>query len=273
METKAPIVISIANQKGGVGKTTSVMNIGAALALDGHKVLLIDSDPQANLTSYLGVTPGLDTFSTLRTLDEIYLSKRPIDRNEADQFIAQTTSGVDLIAADANLAHIDYYLVNRSDREQILRGFLATIKQDYAFVLIDTPPALNFLTINALTACDSVLIPVQPEFFGLEGIVKIRAAIEDIKQRHNPRISILGVLPTQVAMRRKLTGEVLGALREEIGDLLFTSRIHENSAVTESSGHGRSVIKYQSSSRGAIDYREAAKELIHRTQEHRGASS
>lgn len=259
-------IVTIANQKGGVGKTTTTMNLGVALAREGRRVLLIDSDPQANLTSYLGVTPGKAPFEALRTLDELYLSKRIADGRNRELFVARTASGVDLVASEATLSGVEYYLINRTDRELILSQFLEGLREDYDFILIDTPPSLNLLTLNALCAADHVLVPVQPEFFSLEGIVKIRKSIEDVKKRWNSRLSIIGVLATQITARRKLTQEVIDALKSELGPVFFESMIHDNAAVTESSGHAQSVIEYDRSSRGAKDYTAAAQELLKRVR-------
>jgi len=242
------------------------MNLGVALAREGRRVLLIDSDPQANLTSYLGVTPGKAPFEALRTLDELYLSKRIADGRNRELFVARTASGVDLVASEATLSGVEYYLINRTDRELILSQFLEGLREDYDFILIDTPPSLNLLTLNALCAADHVLVPVQPEFFSLEGIVKIRKSIEDVKKRWNSRLSIIGVLATQITARRKLTQEVIDALKSELGPVFFESMIHDNAAVTESSGHAQSVIEYDRSSRGAKDYTAAAQELLKRVR-------
>ncbi|MGK5085933.1 ParA family protein [Bdellovibrionota bacterium FG-2] len=260
----AATIITIANQKGGVGKTTTTMNLGVALAQSGFRVLLIDGDPQANLTSYLGVVPGEEPYLNLRTLDEVYLSKRPVDAQSRKLYIATTGEGVDLIPSDQRLSAVDYYLMSRGDREMVLHRFLSALEDDYEFILIDTPPSLNLLTQNALCAAHYVLVPVQPEFFSLEGIVKIRDAIEDTRSRWNNKLSILGILATQVSHRRKLTQEVLDTLKTELGDLIFNSMIHDNSAVTESSGHATSVIRYDRSSRGAKDYLSAAVEIATR---------
>jgi chromosome partitioning protein len=273
--TKNPVsravIITVANQKGGVGKTTTTMNLGVALARAGKRVLLIDSDPQANLTSYLGVTPGEDTHANLLTLDQVYLSKRPVDAEARKLYITSTASGVDLIASDKALSGVEYYLFSRADRELVLSHFLNGVSPHYDFILIDTPPSLNLLTLNALCTSDHVLIPVQPEFFSLEGIVKIRESIENIRDRWNEKLSILGVLFTQVSQRRKLTQEVIDMLRAEMGDLVLETMIHENAAVTESSGHARSVIEYDRASRGAKDYLAAAKEVLARFNERANA--
>ena len=258
-------IITVANQKGGVGKTTTTMNLGAALARSGRRVLLVDSDPQANLTSYLGVSPGVGEWEATRTLDEVYLSKRAIDNSAKSDFTAKTTTaGVHLIASEKTLSGVELYLLSRSDKELILARFLQSLADEFDDILIDTPPSVGLLTLNALCASDAVLIPVQPEFFSLEGIVKIRETIETVRSRWNAKIEILGVLPTQVSNRRTLTAEVLEALKNELGDLLFDQAIHDNSSVTESSGHGKSVLDYDRSSRGAKDYLNAAQEYLSR---------
>ncbi len=262
--TRGAIIITVANQKGGVGKTTTVMNLGVALVKKGKKVLLVDGDPQSNLTSYLGVTPGEPPYESLHTLDEIYLSKRPIDARTRHLYITPTQSGVDLIASDKALSGVEYYLFTHADREVILSRFFTTVHQDYDFIIIDTPPSLNLLTMNSLCASRYVLIPVQTEFFSLEGIVKIREAIEDVRGRWNSDISILGVLPTQFSSRRRLTHEVVEALKSELGETLFEAVIHDNAAIAESSGHAQSVLEYDRSSRGAQDYLLAADELLSR---------
>jgi chromosome partitioning protein len=252
-------IITIANQKGGVGKTTTTMNLGAALAETGHRVLLVDSDPQANLTSYLGVTPGEGEFPELMTLDQLYLTKRPL---EPATFLARCGENLRLIASDRGLSGVEYYLFSRSDREVLLSRVLSTLREEFDFILIDTPPSLNLLTMNALVASDHVLVPVQPEFFSLEGIVKIRESIENVRERWNPKLSILGVLATQVSHRRKLTEEVLSTLQAELGQSFFAAMIHDNAAVTESSGHAQSVLAYDRSSRGAKDYLAASSEFL-----------
>jgi len=195
----------------------------------------------------------------------VYLAKRPWDATSRDRLIARSHSGVDLIASDKALGGIEYYLFSRSDREQVLARFLETAAESYDFVLIDTPPSSNLLTLNALVASDRLLVPVQAEFFSLEGIVKIRQSIEEVRSRWNPRLAIMGVLLTQLSSRRKLSQDVIEALKGELGSLLFESAIHDNAAVAESSGHAQSVLEYDRSSRGAKDYAAAALEVLRRS--------
>ena len=251
-------IITIANQKGGVGKTTTVMNLAHALTKQGKKVLVVDSDPQANLTSYLNAQPN-------HTLDELYLAKKLLGPAHLGAFITPTPSGVSIIACDSGLSGVEYYLFSRPQRETILAGYLEMLAPDFDFILIDTPPSINLLTVNALTACDEVLIPVQPEFFSLEGLVKIQETVEDVRTRWNPRLQIGGVLITQANQRRKLTQEVVKSLKKDLGTIVFDTIIREGSAISESSGHGKSVLDYAPKSAGAIDYFHFSQEVLNQT--------
>jgi chromosome partitioning protein len=253
-------IISIANQKGGVGKTTTCVNLAAALVEQGKKVLLLDNDPQANLTSYLQAEEAGGAGKS--TVDELYLAKRPPSSDEArERFVRSYQISLDYIAADKELSGVEYYLYTRSDREKALKNNLAWATGEYDFIMIDNPPSLNLLTINALTAASEVLIPVQAEFFSLEGIAKIQESIEMVRGRFNPTLRIAGILPTLVDGRKRLTSEVLEILSQHFPRELLTSRIRDNSKLAESSGHGKTIFKYAPSSIGAEDYRSLASEV------------
>jgi chromosome partitioning protein len=253
-------IVSVANQKGGVGKTTTCVNLAAALVEQGKKVLLIDNDPQANLSSYL----RKESVSALEraTIDELYLAKRPPSLQDAkDKFLRDYQISFDYIAADKELAGVEYYLYSRSDRELVLKKNLAWAMGEYDFIFIDNPPSLNLLTINALTTANEVLIPVQTEFFSLEGIAKMQESITLVKSRWNPDLKIVGIIATQVDNRKRLTDEVLGKLAEHFPSELLSSRIRDNSKLAESSGHGKTIFKYAPTSHGADDYRALADEV------------
>ncbi len=255
-------ILAIANQKGGVGKTTTTMNLGHALARQGHQVLLIDSDPQGNLTRYLGARPK-------GFLDELYLSRKKPSRETLTPLLHRCTENLHLIGCDSNLAGVEYYLFSREERERVLSGWIDTLREEFDYILIDTPPSLNLLTLNALVAAHEVLVPAQPEFFSLEGLAKLRATIEGVRGRWNPTLRIGGIVVTQAQQRRKLYGEVLESLKAEFGDVIFATRIRENAAITESSGHARAVFDYAPKSIGAEDYLALAQEFL--TREARNA--
>lgn len=256
-------IIAIANQKGGVGKTTTCVNLAAALVEQGKKVLLIDNDAQANLTSYLEGAREKTDFENRSTVDELYLSKRPPSLDDAkSRFLRSYQVMFDYIAADKELSGVEYYLYARSERERVLSNNLAWARGEYDFIIIDNPPTLNLLTLNALTAATEVLIPVQTEFFSLEGIVKMQESIKQVRERWNPDLKLAGILPTQVDGRKKLAAEVLELLGRHFPQDLLATRIRDNSKLAESSGHGKTILKYAPSSPGADDYRSLADEVI-----------
>jgi chromosome partitioning protein len=247
-------IIAITNQKGGVGKTTTAINLGAALAVSDVKVLLIDGDPQGNSTSGLGVqkTPGLTTIYDVL-----------VDGKDIAQAIGPTSmDGLEILPADKNLIGVNLQLVNEDARESILRQRLQTIRDKYDFILIDCPPALDLLTLNALMAADSVLIPIQCEFFALEGVSELMDTIERIRESFSHPLKTEGILLTMYDDRTNLTRQVAADLREFFGDDVFKTVIPRNVRLAEAPSHGKSILGYDPGSRGAEAYIQLAKEVL-----------
>ncbi|MEN9724406.1 MAG: hypothetical protein RJB38_2392 [Pseudomonadota bacterium] len=247
--------IAIANQKGGVGKTTTTMNLGHALARQGYQVLLVDSDPQGNLTRYLGAPPDA-------LLDELYLLKKKPSREALFPFIRRCSELLHFVGCDSDLAGVEYFLFSREERELVLARWIDLLREEFDYILIDTPPSLNLLTLNALVAADEVLVPVQPEFFSLEGLAKLRSSIQGVQARWNPRLKLGGIVVTQSQQRRKLTAEVLSNLQQEFGTLVFQTKIRDSASLSESSGHSQSIFDYAPRSNGSEDYLALAEEFI-----------
>ena len=253
-------VISIANQKGGVGKTTTAINLSAALAASEYSVLLIDSDPQGNSTTGLGVAKTGES----KTLYDVLLHSNPI--NEA---IVQTESGVDLIPADQNLVATNLDLVDQDHRERRLHSALIPLQENYQYVLIDCPPALDLLTLNALVASNSVLVPIQCEFFALEGISQLMDTIDRIKENFNPGLKVEGVLLTMYDDRTNLTRQVERDLREFFSDEVFKTVIPRSIRLAEAPSFGKTILAYDPRSRGAEAYIQLAKEVLANEQKSR----
>lgn len=253
-------VLSIANQKGGVGKTTVAFNLGRALARFQKKVLLIDNDPQGNLSRYVLADPD----SIRGTLDEIYVDRR--GKNLDDSYIIKVSETLSLVPADPMLAGVEYYLMSRPDKEYVLKKALSQVADHFDFVLIDNPPALNLLTVNGLVAAEAVIVPVQLEFFSLEGIVLLQKTIESLKDK-NPLLKLLGIVPNMFDDRRKLNWEVLEALKKEFGDRVFETKIHDSVKIAESSGHGSSIVDYSPQSRSCQEYLSFAEEVLNHVQD------
>lgn len=247
--------LAIANQKGGVGKTTTTANLGAALARTGHKVLVIDLDPQANLTLHLGARVEPDRPSIYQAL----MGQCPFE--DVVRLTAQTN--LSLIPASIDLAGAEIELVSMVGREKVLRDGLKALKPSrWDFILIDCPPSLGLLTINALTAANGLLIPVQAEFFALQGLSQLLATVELVRKRLNPKLQLRGILPCLVDGRRNLSREVLARLSESFSGHVFNTPIRSTVALAEASGHGKTVFDYAPRSNGAVDYTAFAKEVI-----------
>lgn len=243
-------IIAILNQKGGVGKTTSTINIGAYLAKMGRSVLIVDLDPQGNATSGLGKS-GQFTASTYDLLlGGATLSDAIIDVDGAD---------LSLVPANAHLAGVEVELVSQHNRESRLKTVLAQASQDY--VLIDCPPSLGLLSVNALTACDSVIIPVQAEYYALEGLTQLLGTIQKVKKGLNPDLDLLGVVVTMYDSRTSLSDSVYKELQKHFGQKLFKTVIPRNVRLAEAPSYGKTIADHDKWSRGARAYKSLAKEI------------
>ena len=248
--------IAIVNQKGGVGKTTTSINLAAALAQVGKRVLLVDADPQANTSSGLGV----DIQQLENTVYECLVS----DIDPKTAILPTSIENLSMIPSHIDLVGAEIEMLNIEQRENILKRVLAPLKDEYDYILIDCSPSLGLITINALTASDSIIIPVQCEFFALEGIAKLLNTIKIIKSNLNPALRIEGFLLTMFDGRLRLSSQVHDEVRRHFGDLVFNTVISRNVRLSEAPSHGMSVLEYDRNSKGAKNYMNLAKELIRR---------
>jgi len=251
-------VFAIANQKGGVGKTTTAINLAASLAANDFRVLVIDSDPQGNATSGLGVAKDPDRPS----LYQVLLGDVPA----RDAIQATDLEGLHLISADKNLVGADLELVEIPNREFRLRERIADIREEYRFVLIDCPPALDLLTLNALIAADSVLVPIQCEFFALEGVSELMDTIDRIRDSFQHPLQVEGILLTMYDDRTNLARQVAADLREFFGEQVFRTIIPRSIRLAEAPSFGKPILGYDPRSRGAESYIKLAKEILDHEQ-------
>ena len=254
-------VIAVANQKGGVGKTALASNLSVGLAMNDKKVLVIDADPQGNLTSSLGIDNADELENTLASFIEREINEDPIDPAE---YILHNDEGVDLMPCNIKLAGMDYMIMNALSREHLLDAFDSSVRDEYDYILIDCSPSLGLITVNSLTAADSVIIPVQCEYFALEGISKLLNTIKIIKSKLNPRLEIEGFLLTMYDSRLRLANQIYDEVKRHFQELVFKTVIQRNVKLSESPSHGLPVILYDADSTGSKNHLALAKEIINK---------
>ncbi len=251
-------IIALANQKGGVGKTTTTINLAASLATLEKSVLVVDADPQANASSGLGV----NIQEVESSLYECIINKTDV----RDAIYTTDIEGLDIITSHIDLVGAEIEMLNISNREKIIEQVLAPIVNDYDYILIDCSPSLGLITVNALTAADSVVIPVQCEYFALEGISKLLNTIKIIKKNLNPKLEIEGFLLTMYDSRLRLANQIYDEMKRHFQELVFKTVIQRNVKVSEAPGHGLPVILYDAESTGAKNHLALAKEIISKNE-------
>lgn len=251
-------IIAIANQKGGVGKTTTAINLAAALGVLERKVLLVDADPQANATSGVGIDPRNVKTSIYECI---------VNEIEPRDIILETNSpNMDLLPAHIDLVGAEIEMINLPSREKMMRVALNKIKDDYDFIIIDCSPSLGLITLNALSAADSVIVPVQCEYFALEGLGKLLNTIKIVQSRLNPELSIEGLLLTMYDIRLRLSNQVVEEVKTHFQQMVFDTIIQRNTRLGEAPSHGETIIIHDATCKGAINYLNLAREILQKNE-------
>jgi chromosome partitioning protein len=246
-------IIAIANQKGGVGKTTTTINLGGCLGVLEYRTLIVDADPQANSTSGTGFDP-----KTTRNIYDCLVN----EANPKDVILKTESPNLDILPSHIDLVGAELEMINLPNREYLLKQALAKVKDDYDFILIDCSPSLGLITVNSLVAADSVMIPVQCEFFALEGLSKLLNTIKIVQGRLNPDLEIEGMLLTMYDTRLRLANSVVEEVKTHFQELVFDTVIHRNTTLSEASSHGATIVMHDASSKGSINYLNFAREIL-----------
>lgn len=251
-------IVAIANQKGGVGKTTSSVNLAACLGVLEKRVLLIDADPQANSTSGLGFDSDSIELGTYQVLEHVCKA--------ADVILKTNTPNLDLMPSQIDLVAAEIELIDKDQREKMLKTALQEVKEDYDYIFIDCAPSLGLITLNALTAADSVIVPIQCEYFALEGLGKLLNTIKSVQNLHNPDLDIEGLLLTMFDSRLRLSNQVVEEVKTHFQKMVFNTVIQRNVRLGEAPSYGESIITYDASSNGAANYLNLAREFLEKNE-------